>query len=52
MTPAVSTWLARQTPATRERFNERAAILEYEAGMTRVEAEQRAMELIIERRAE
>lgn len=50
MTPALSAWLARQTHATREQFEERAAILEYDAGMTRAEAEQRAMELIIERR--
>lgn len=51
MTPAVAQWLAKQTPATREQFNERAAILEFEAGMTRADAERKAMEMIIERRS-
>lgn len=50
MTATLSAWLARQTPATREQFEERAAILEYDGGLTRAEAEQRAMEMIIERR--
>lgn len=31
--------------AARERYEERAAILEYDAGMTRPEAEKRAREL-------
>lgn len=51
MTPAVAQWLAKQTPATREQFEERAAILEYDAGMTREQAERMAMEMIIERRS-
>lgn len=51
MTPAVAQWLAKQTPATRELFDERAAIMEFDAGMTRAEAEKRAMEMIIERRS-
>lgn len=50
MTPTLSAWLARQTPATREQWDERAAILEFDAGMTLAQAEQMAMEMIIERR--
>lgn len=50
MTAAVAQWLLKQTPATRELFDERAAIMEFEAGMTRAEAERKAMETIIERR--
>ncbi len=34
------------TESQRENFEERAAILEYEAGMTRAEAESKAMELV------
>ena len=38
------------TPAEREDFTERAAILEYDAGLTRAEAERRALELVIAKR--
>jgi hypothetical protein len=34
------------TEAQRESFEERSAILEYEAGMTRSDAESKAMELV------
>jgi len=34
------------TPDEREAFEERAAILEYDAGMTRREAERRAVEMV------
>ena len=34
------------TEAQRENFEERSAILEYDAGMTRSEAEAKAMELV------
>lgn len=38
------------TPDEREAYEERAAIMEYYGGMTRKEAERRAMELIREAR--
>jgi len=34
------------TESQRENFEERAAIIEYDAGMTRAEAEAKAMELV------
>jgi len=36
----------RMTDDQREEFEERAAILEFEAGMTRAEAERRAAEML------
>lgn len=51
MTDSVQRWLAKQTPATREQFDERAAIMEFEGRMQRAEAQRRAMEMIIERRS-
>lgn len=38
------------TPAELEDFAERAAIIEYEAGLPRAEAERRAMDLVIGKR--
>lgn len=38
------------TPAELEDFTERAAILEYEAGVPRAEAERRAMEMVVAKR--
>jgi hypothetical protein len=36
------------TEAQRENFEERAAILEYDAGMTRAEAEAKALKMVLE----
>ena len=38
------------TPAEREDYEERAGILEYEAGLSRPEAERRALEMVIAKR--
>lgn len=38
------------TPAEREDYAERAAILEYDAGLPRAEAERRAMEMVMGKR--
>lgn len=40
----IRVWLERQTPAMVERFNERAAIMEHDGGLSRDEAEQAAFE--------
>ena len=40
------------TPAEREAWSERAAILEFEAGLPRAEAEQRALEIVIAKRCD
>jgi hypothetical protein len=36
------------TEAQRENFEERSAILEYDAGMTRAEAEAKALKMVLE----
>jgi len=38
------------TPAEREEWSERAAIIEYEAGVPRAEAERRAMAIVLGKR--
>ena len=40
------------TPAEREAWSERAAILEFEAGLPRAEAERRAMAIVIAKRCD
>lgn len=42
----------RMTESQREAYEERAAILEYDAGLPRKEAERRAREMVLGRRSE
>ncbi len=42
----------RLTPAEREDYAERAAILEYDAGLSRAEAERRAVALVLAKRGQ
>ena len=43
--PALAAWVATLDTDAREFFEERAAILEYEAGLSRPDAETRAQQL-------
>jgi hypothetical protein len=40
------------TPAEREDYTERAAILEFEAGLPRAEAERRALAIVVAKRCD
>lgn len=44
--PTIKRLYNELTPDQQENFNERAAILEYDAGLTRVNAERQAMYLL------
>ena len=44
--PVSASDVAKLSPEQREHYEERAAIMEYDGGLTRAEAERRAMEAV------